>query len=166
MGVTIFCLAFSNYFCNKLRKKTAYLEINASNVVDSLSNTYGISCYATVTLRKLPMILQEDYSIFILDFGVFNPNTYAEFCRCDLQILIGSVRPWKMKPYCMLLEKIIKEKNTHRKLLCFASLGMKTETILIPKCEKVCVHPFPFLTNPFQLNSSEWIFFERILKGI
>ena len=64
MGTTTCALALSNYINNKLGEKAAYIELNGTEEIASLSKKkeqnpfsyYGIAMYPAVTMRNLEKI--------------------------------------------------------------------------------------------------------------
>ena len=172
IGTTHFSLSLSNFLCSKLRKRTAYVEINGSNQICHLSGNkdaerfryMDIVCYPHAIQEDLPHILGERYSYIVLDLGVLTSESYWDFCRCDLKFVIGSVSPWKTDRFFELLESLLYNMNTRQDhVILLGNLGIK-ETI--KPFEQFChlpVYAIPFLPNPFQLTTANCTFFQEML---
>ena len=150
--------------------KTAYIELNGTSQISSLSNkrgkpsfTYkGIVFYPNTSVTSLSEIFHMNYDVFILDMGVLNTYNINEFLRCDKPFLICSPSKWR---YSQTKEKI--EKTFHH-------LSYQHCTVLVNLCEKEstsirflnsCEHlPFPYIANPFQLVTNCFHMIYRILK--
>ncbi len=97
--------------------------------------------------------------------GTLSSAAYPEFMRCDLKLAVGSIRPWKSKIYWNWL-------NNHQTLckihpediILLGNMGIKEESDLWNRQYHISVLAFPYLENPFRLTSSDWTFFERLLK--
>lgn len=175
MGTTTFALALTNYLCNKLRCKSAYLELNATDEISNLcKDSYrdyflycGITIYPNVTFTALSEISSPSYEYLVLDMGIIHPNIYSEYFRNDLCILLGSICPWKSREYYMFLEELKKyNKKYWDKVWCFGSFGIKEHTRLFQKHYHYHLETYPYLENPFRLTSGDWHFYERLIKGI
>lgn len=150
--------------------KTAYIELNGTSQINSLSKkkakpafTYkGIVFYPDTSVTSLSEILHMNYDFFILDLGVLNAYNINEFLRCDKPFLICSPSKWR---YSQTKEKIEKT---------FQNLPYQHCTVLVNLCEKEsifthflesCEHlSFPYITNPFQLGTNCFHKIYRILK--
>jgi hypothetical protein len=171
-GVTCLSLAISNFLCSKLGKKTAYVELNATNQICSLSpgtgkrpfSYMGITIFPGTTHTSLPEILRMDFDFFILDMGVLNVYTANEFARYDRQFLVGSLSKWKRKHTLKQIEHLILNSRLHRDYLLILGNDDKKEskkTFFFEDGFRVC--PIPFIPNPFRLDSELFSFFEKIL---
>jgi hypothetical protein len=172
IGTTHFALSLSNYLCSKYRKRTAYVELNGSNQIRSLSDDpdmdtffyMDIACYPSSIAEDLNRILAERFSYIILDLGVLTSDTCREFYRCDLKFIIGSVSPWKAGRFYDTLESLLYNTNPSQDhIVILGNLGIK-ETLR--DFQRFCgcqVYAIPFLQNPFQLTTANCTFFQEML---
>ena len=170
IGTTHIALTLANYVCSKLGMKTAYIELNATNQILSISRKQqkssfrykGIMFYPNISVTSLSEILHLDYDVFILDMGVLNTYTIREFLRCDKPLLVCSPSKWR---YTQTMERIKKTfyHLSHRHCSVILNLSQKesTTTRFISSCEHV---PFPFIPNPFQLETNSFQTIYQILK--
>ena len=172
LGLTNISLALSNFLCNKAGKKTAYVELNASNEISSLrennkqdSFSYmGIHIFPHETYTSLPRILSKDYDYFILDMGVLNPYSVKEFAKYEKQYILCSLSEWKKRKTLEKLRKLLETSYISQKQIKLISNGCKKESTL--KLSFQCsfpVLPIPFIQNPFQLNFEFFSHFGKIL---
>lgn len=152
--------------------KTAYIELNSTNQIHTLSQEQGkpsflykgIVFYPNTTVTSLPEILREDYRYFILDMGVLTTHTIPEFLRCDKSFLVCSPRKWR---YSKIKEKI--EFLFHyQQQNCFTLIMNLTEkesifTNFFKDFEQFC---FPYVSNPFHLEPHNFHALYLILKNL
>lgn len=153
--------------------KTAYIELNTTNQIRTLSRkqgkssfTYkGIVFYPNTLVTSLPEILQLNYRYFIIDMGVLNTYTTTEFLRCDKRFLICSPSKWR---YAQEKEKIEKLFKNQHKMNCFQmimNLCKKESTFSIfpHSCSPISM---PFIENPFQLEPKHFQVFSLLLRNL
>lgn len=136
--------------------KTAYIELNTTNQICSLSNGsldsflyLGIHIYPSTKVTSLTTVLSMDFDYFILDMGVLTNYTAVELSKCHKQFLVCNFCQWK--------RNILEEKITD--LFQKTNLNKKSVTLLKtfdnksigPNLFPLKVKSFPFITNPFQL---------------
>lgn len=150
--------------------KTAYIELNTSNQIQSISQkkekpsfTYkGIVFYPNTSVTSLSELLHKDYSYFILDMGVLNAYTMPEFLRCDKPFLVCSPSKWRRSQNTDIFQKTFK--NFHYQH-CKVIMNLCEKESHFTPVSDVCEHlPFPFLQNPFQLDANCIHAIYRILK--
>ena len=156
-GTTCVSLVFANFICNKMGMKTAYIELNTTNQIKSLSKRnnsdsfsyFGIHIYPSTKVTSLSEILNRDYDFFVLDLGVLTSYTAPELSKCQKQFIVGDFCEWKknstlskikdlFQNTCLNREKIMILKNYTSKSTCLFSLGYHEKVV-------------PFFENPFQL---------------
>ena len=174
MGTTTCALALSNYINNKLGEKAAYIELNGTDEIASLSKKkekhpfsyYGIAMYPSVTMRNLEKIFSFQFSYFILDMGAWNPNTISPFWRSDLCLIMCSLSLWQM-PNFKEFQKKLPDNNmmNQEKVKFLANLGIKEQLAAFSKKSFPDVRCFPYLPEPFRLTPQDWPFFETLLTG-
>ena len=153
---------------------TACVELNPTKAFSHLSNGADsrafrymhIQMFPSVTLSLLPQIMAQPFRYIIVDYGVLNPNTLPSFSRCDCKFLIGNICPWKWKQY---YETIYQIKNNHRNLYkniyLLGTPGLKENLTNAHRNISNSIMPVPFIENPFQLTSTDFGFFEKLLEG-
>lgn len=154
-------------------KKTAYIELNATNQIRSLSSgtgsksfSYlGFDLFPCTTLTSLPEILRMDYEYFILDMGVLNHYTAGEFFKCEKQFLVCSFSKWKKAQTMEKLERLLTNNHyTQAECLIILSINSKKEsTLTMSHSLTFRMKPIPFIPNPFQLPSEFFAFFGKLL---
>lgn len=142
--------------------KTAYIELNTTNQIKSLSKResldsflyYGIHIFPSTKVTSLSEILNRDYDYFILDMGVLTNYTASELLKCNKQFLIGDFSIWKQRGTLSKMEDL------------FQNTSLKKENVMILKnftnestglsLAKYHTKSLPFFQNPFQLNVTEF----------
>ncbi len=172
IGVTHISLALSNFLCNKLGKKTAYIELNATNQICSLapgtgntSFTYiGIHVFPCTTFTSLPEILRMEFDYFILDMGVLNTYTAKEFFKFEKQFLVCSLSKWKQKQTLAKLEQLLKENYIQSGcLVVLSTSNIKESHIPISNRLHLKIGSIPFISNPFQLHPEFFTFLQKLI---
>lgn len=165
-------MALSNFLCSKAGKKTAYIELNASNEICSLAKNsrtdafshMGIAIFPHKTFTSLPEILYMDYDYFILDMGILNSYSVKEFAKFEKQFLVCSLSKWKERKttekLCRLLETtyVLPEHIT-----ILSNCSKKESYIKVSPETSMPVISIPFIQNPFQLNLEFLPSFGKIL---
>ena len=151
-------------------KKVAYIELNTTNQIHSLSSgktkrsfTYsGIVFYPCVTVTSLPEILNENFDFFLLDMGILNIYTAKEFIKCDKQFLVCSLGKWKEKQTLEKLEKLFNQTNLYQEQITLLSnLQTKESTIFSKFKNRISI---PFIPNPFLLETHLFYVFQQLLE--
>lgn len=172
-GTSCVCLAISNFLENKLRKKTAYIELNPTNQIASLSKEkkeasfryLGIYMFPKASLSTLPHILQMHFDYFVLDFGILNPYTLKEFNRCNKKFLVMDLCLWKKRKNQEKLEQFIKENTLELEhvILLMNHLTKESTTLRFSKLFSKQIS-LPYIKNPFQLTPDDFKFYEKLLE--
>jgi len=173
VGVTFISLALSNFLCSKLGKKTAYIELNTTNQIYSLSpkqddkpfSFMGFDIYPHTTVTSLWEILSLNYDYFILDMGVLNTYTAKEFSKCDQRFFVCSLCKWKKQETMQKFEKLCHQTYIPQEhVTVLNNLAMK-ESIISPfPFASIKSIAFPFIPNPFQLKPDTFHVFHQILE--
>lgn len=138
--------------------KTAYIELNTTNQIKSLSKRdnldsfsyLGIRIFPSTKVTSLSEILNRDYDFFILDMGVLTSYTAPELSKCQKQFIVADFCEWKkattlakinnlFKNTCLNRENIMILKNFSSKSTNHLSFSYHTKVV-------------PFFENPFQLS--------------
>lgn len=105
-----------------------------------------------------------DFDYFILDMGVLNVYTAKEFAKCEKQFLVCSLNKWKRKPTIEKISQLLKNTYMHQEDITILGNCSNKESILtLSPSVRFRMIPMPFITNPFQLHSEFFTFFEKIL---
>lgn len=161
-GTTCVCLAFANFLCNKLGMKTAYIELNTTNQIRSLSQKnvtnsfcyFGIHMYPSTKVTSLNEILNRDFDCFILDMGVLTSYTAMEFSKCHKQFLVCDFSPWKKHLSLSKLKDLFQNSSINRENIMLLKTFENKSTGLLDL--KKNTQAFPLLTNPFHLSVTEF----------
>ena len=138
--------------------KTAYIELNTTNQINSLVTTQGnnvfsykgIDFFPNASVTSLIEILNLNYQYYILDIGVLSTYNLKEFLRCDKQFLVCSSRKWKLQNAKEKIDSIFKNKKALKFVTMIMNLSEKEIHYSIFSNLHNCVS-FPFIENPFQL---------------
>lgn len=170
MGVTCICLALSNFIYSRLGRKTAYIELNTTNQIYSLSHgrnkksfSYlGIDFFPCVTVTSLSEILNKNYDYYILDMGVLNVYTAREFTKCDKQFLVCSLSKWKQQQTLEKLNQLFQQTCLYPgRVTILDNLQAKKSTFFSKFENRISI---PFIPNPFQIETNLFCVFHRILE--
>ena len=158
---------------NKCRYSVAYVELNATNQIFLLNNRksngtfskIGIDFFQNITLATLSDVLSHDYDFFVLDFGVLNQFTINEFKRCNLQLAICPLSPWKRNIFDEFVNMLKDNYTNYQKQITFLGNNKIKENLTqIHHVYKINILSLPFLSNPFQITSEDFDFFKRVLE--
>lgn len=156
VGTTCVCLSFATFLHSKLGMKTAYIELNTTDQIRSLSKKnslepfihQGIHIYPSTKVTSLSEILNKDFDYVILDMGVLTNYTAIEFSKCQKQFLVCDFCQWKTKIQLERIKNLTQNKKIQQKGIVFLSVkNESTYQTLTNNTWKT----FPFITNPFQL---------------
>lgn len=170
VGVTCICLSLSNFLCSKLGKKTAYIELNTTNQIYSLSHgrnqksfSYlGIDFFPQVSITSLTEILNKKYDFYILDMGVLNVYTATEFAKCDKQFLVCSFSKWKKQKTLENIKQLYQKTNLcQERVILLSNLEGKKSNSSPWFTNRISI---PFIPNPFQLEPNLFHVFYHILE--
>lgn len=172
-GVTFICLALSNFLCNKLGKKTAYIELNTTNQIYSLNvckknknfSYCGIDIFPCVSVTSLSEIIGLNYDFFVLDMGVLNTYTIKEFFKCESRFIVCSLSKWKLHINRERLEKLLHQTYTNQaQVTVLNNLSAEKSTFSIRSRLDMPIISFPYIPNPFQLKPEMFYVFHQILE--
>lgn len=172
-GVTFISLALSNFLHSKLGKKTAYIELNTTNQIQSLSpkqnekyfSYMGFDIFPSITVTSLWEILCLNYDYFVLDMGVLNTYTAKEFSKCEHRFLVCSLSKWKIHQTLEKVEKFCQQTYIPKEhVTVLNNLKMQKSTFALFSTLPVKVISFPFIPNPFQLKPDTFHVFHQILE--
>lgn len=174
MGVTHFCIALSNFLHSRYLSKTAYLEVNASHEISTLSRAHdpsasfrhqGVIYYPELTIRKATEILSLNYEFYILDFGALTTHTMLEFKRCDHRIVLTNVSIWKSLHINQFAQQLQKNNIPWDTVKTIGIGGIKNDYERLNRDYRIHAVPMPLLEDPFHITSGCFRFFEEIMKG-
>ena len=180
-GVTHLSIALANYCTSKLQYKTACLELNRPGNFMALSpglsplsvpqtnfcNTgfsiYGADYYPAVHPDDIPLLLNADYSYYILDMGDAAQADWNEYLRCDRKLVIGSLAPWKENCYESLFSKYPTSLKNGDGFVYLVQTGNRHDMKDFAKKNGISMERIPFLPNPFQIGREHFTFLEQLL---
>lgn len=170
IGTTHISLTLANFICSKLGIKTAYVEFNGTNQINSLRKTQGnrffsykgIDFFPNTSVTSLSEILQENYRYLILDMGVLNTYTAKEFFRCDKQFLVCSPGKWRLPQAKEKIEALFKNQNVQNRVTVIMNLS-EEESYFSLFSNAYREVSFPYIANPFQIKPSHFHVIDQIL---
>lgn len=152
--------------------KTAYIELNSTNQIHTLSHTHekpsflykGVVFYPNITVTSLPEILHMDYRYFILDMGVLTTHSIPEFLRCNKSFLVCSPSKWRCSQIKEKIEFLFHQQQQN----CFSLIMNLTEkestfTYFFHDYERFV---FPYILNPFHLEPHNFHALSLLLKNL
>lgn len=154
-------------------KKTAYIELNNTNQIGYLHNTFtqknfsylGITFFPCVTVTSLSEILSLKFDYFVLDIGVVNAHTEKTFFSCDTRFLVCSLSKWKAHKTKAKLENLFQQnKNYRANVTVLNNLAMKNYYFPAISHLSLCIISFPFIPNPFHLKPDVFHVFHQFLE--
>jgi len=156
-------------------RKTAYIEMNTTNEIQSLSPKeerlpfchMGIDIFPCKSVTSLPEILRLDYEYFVIDMAVLNTYTAKEFSRCDKQFIVCSFSKWKRARTTARLKQLLNTTMIQQEhVTILENFSMKESKLSMSSMGHSKVLPFPFVQNPFQLDICLFHALNQILKGV
>lgn len=156
VGTTCVCLTFATFLHSKLGMKTAYVELNTTNQIISLSKKnslkpfvyQGIHIYPSTKVTSLSDILNKDFDYVILDMGILSHYSAIEFSKCHKQFLVCDFCSWKRKIQLEKIEYLAQNKKIQQKGIVFLAVNKESTFQILPNTKWKM---FPSITNPFQL---------------
>ena len=173
VGTTCISLALSNFLCNKLGKKTAYIELNTTNQISCLNKKSdkkaflykGIHFFPLTTITSLSEIYRMNFDCYVLDMGILNAFTAEEFSKCDQQFLVCSLSEWKKTVTLEKIAEFIQKNYIHQEYVTvLGNIDIKKSKLAISSNIKCNYLMLPFLENPFQLVTRSFSFFYQIYE--
>lgn len=137
--------------------KTAYIELNTTNQIQSLSAKdstdsfvyLGIHMFPSAKVTSLQEILNKEFDCFILDMGVLTNYTAMEFSKCQKKFLVCSFCEWKKCISLKKIQELFQQTNLNREDLILLKTfeNKSTDSMFFSMHAKT----FPPLANPFQI---------------
>lgn len=149
--------------------KTAYIELNTTNQIKSLSKRksmkpfihLGIHIYPSTKVTSLKEIFNQDFDCIILDMGVLTNYTVTEFAKCQKQFLICNCCEWKREISLEKIENLFQSTILQKEHVTILKTFENTSTRFL--FSGLHFKAFPPITNPFQLPVTLFVDFTRIL---
>ncbi len=181
MGVTHFALALCSYCTSRLRKKTAYLELNPRNEISQLNGSnnlpstdgsdtivpyftlHGTDYYSGVKGCMIPSLLNSGYDYLILDMGYLDEADSSEFLRCDCKLILGSLSPWKLQYYRKFFLHFNYTVNLGEGFCYLVQTGNQGDISGFSKEHHISMRSIPFINNPFRIKKELFLFFDELL---
>lgn len=149
--------------------KTAYIELNTTNQISSLSNNgsldsfvyMGIHIFPSTKVTSLSTILCKNFDYFILDMGVLTNYTAIEFSKCHKQFLVCNLNEWKKQISLNKIKDLFQKTNLRKDSVLILNTNNKSTGLNLFKMK---IKSFPFLSNPFQLTVDMFNDLNQILE--
>ncbi len=149
----------------------AYLELNGNHDCRHLkkadttdSFTYHkVHFYPDATLLTLGSIAGQ-YDVLVLDMGLLKKELLNQFLCCDLRLVVGDVAPWKshyLKEWYDLYHTM---DQVHPETMKILGNGKGISSNQRDKALPFLSAYIPWISNPFQLTSSDWSIFMALLN--
>ena len=142
--------------------KTAYIELNATNQIKSLSKKesadsfhyLGIQIFPSTKVTSLSEILNKDFDYFILDMGVLTNYSASELSKCDKQFLIGDFCQWKKHSTCSKIKDLFQNTCLDREnVMILKNFASKSTNLLSTNYRTKVV---PYFDSPFLLSVTKF----------
>jgi hypothetical protein len=172
--VTHLCIALSNFLHSRYLSRTAYLEVNASHAICTLSNDtessapfhhQGVVYYPDLTIRRVPEVIQQRYKYCILDFGRPTARTFPEFLHCDHRIVLTDTAIWKTTELDRFVLDLQKNNIAWDTCKTVCMRGTRQGSLNLYRVYGIRVISAPILSDPFHITSGQFSFFEKLMKG-
>lgn len=153
--------------------KTAYIELNTTNQINSLSQKQdpasfsylGFTVFPCVKVTSLLEVYNMNFDFFVVDMSVINTIIAREFAKCDYQFLVCSLCNWKNDNTLKKIDHLFQHTNISQETVTILSnLGIKKSIVSSFSKKRLRVIPFPFIPNPFQLQPKEFAIFTKLLE--
>lgn len=106
-----------------------------------------------------------DFDYFVLDMSILNAFTAEEFSKCDRQFLVCSLSQWKKTHTLEKIEQFIQNNYIDQEYVTvLGNVDQKKSKLTISSNIKCSYYTLPFLENPFQIVTSNFAFFNRLLE--
>ena len=168
------CIALSNFLHSRYLSRTAYLEVNGSHEIGTLSREndpsapfrhQGVIYYPELTIRRMSEILSLNYKYYILDFGMLTTHTLPEFKHCDHRVVLTNVNTWKSLQINQFAQQLQKNNIPWDTVKTIGMGGIKNDYVRLYRDYRIRAVPMPVLKDPFHITSGCFRFFEEIMKG-
>lgn len=174
-GSTHLSILAANYIYDKTGKKTAIIELHnhddfhylqmsrlekAEEPEEGKFTISGVDYYKRVSKDNLAEVLNEPYSVFILDLGHELDKCRDELIRCGLKIVVANLIQWKSNKLTHFLSEV--ENISGYKKWIYLSLNGEYDGIL-NKTRPVRVRNMPFEPDPFCLSKATTELFQKII---
>lgn len=151
--------------------KTAYIELNTTDQIRSLSHDTDVSSFSIcgyilfpqVKVTSLPEILAMDFDYFVIDMSIITAYTAREFVKCNHRFLVCSLCEWKKADTSRKLKQLFQQTNISQEAVTILNNLCKKSTVVFSDLPHLQVIPFPFIQDPFQLEPKEFAIFSNLL---
>lgn len=167
VGVTHTCILLANYL-SKQRGKISLIEFNKTNHFQNIEKGYeglhykpeqtnnfnikGVTYYKQVSKNQLIELLSQSKDYIILDMGNECGESFNEFLRADIQLVVAHSNDWKIDElynfYYKNKERLVKE------IIWCIPFATKEDIKDIKKIVKGKVVPIPYHNDPYVKNKN------------
>lgn len=171
LGVTHISLAIGNFFASVQKQKVLYVEVaSKSQLVSTVGEKAeyfhgkrvfkykGVNYMLQASVKEAMEVMTFDDCVIIYDLEGYNAKTDVIVSRCDVKLLIGSMKPWCEKDF---LQTIDSWKGEIKEVRFLNKGTSRDEKRKFQKIYNEHLDTLPFIEEPFSLKETE---FESIYK--
>lgn len=131
----------------------------------SIFRFLGITFFCEYARDSISAYLTNDFTCYVIDFGVLEQENLQDFLRFDQCILIGSISPWKNRELIYWMDYFL-EQNLQKSetIVYLGAFGIKAFLQYLPKKYISSISIIPIIENPFQLKPADFAFFNQLLQ--
>lgn len=173
VGCTHFAIMMLNYLAGYQRRKAALLEWNRSGDFEKLEivctgkirdgkrfSVLEADFYKAAGSAELAEALQGNYDDILIDFGVLEEQSLAEFLRCEKQFVIGSFSEWQEGAF----REFVRKKGVgKRSWSCLAFFGSEESRKEFMRRPGISVERIPSSVDAFSVTKECSWFFQKLI---
>ncbi|WP_336783543.1 hypothetical protein [Paenibacillus illinoisensis] len=179
VGCTHTSLLIANYLA-KQKFSVALVEANESNEYKEIESSYegvdsdllisssfyinGVHFYKNQNNIDVIPLLSGEYAYIVLDLGNYvETESYNEFLRANIQIVVGSSRDWKQHKIDEFIDSQIHLDQSNWRI-CLPLSEKQDVKDLKKKLSRRQLYTVPYFPDPFDSSEAIEDFMERMLK--
>lgn len=169
LGVTHMCLCLANFLSSALNKQVLYIEVSESSQLLGLVGAtsillHGITCFkhkgVTYALAcnydQAQMLISAFDGYVIVDLPNYCESTPSIFNQCDVNLVIGSTKPWCIRDLYLFLNTMKGAYDDRDKLRFFNQSQDKNDAKIFKNNYKYNMSLLPIINNPFSLKEEHF----------
>lgn len=179
VGCTHTSLLIANYLA-KQKFSVALVEANESNEYKEIESSYegvdsdllisssfyinGVHFYKNQNNIDVIPLLSGEYAYIVLDLGNYvETESYNEFLRANIQIVVGSSRDWKQHKIDEFIDSQIHLDQSNWRI-CLPLSKKQDVKDLKKKLSRRQLYTVPYFSDPFDSSEAIEDFMEKMLK--
>ncbi|WP_337035186.1 hypothetical protein [Paenibacillus illinoisensis] len=179
VGCTHTSLLIANYLA-KQKFSVALVEANESNEYKEIESSYegvdsdllisssfyinGVHFYKNQNNIDVIPLLSGEYAYIVLDLGNYvETESYNEFLRANIQIVVGSSRDWKQHKIDEFIDSQIHLDQSNWRI-CLPLSDKQDVKDLKKKLSRRQLYTVPYFPDPFDSSEAIEDFMEKMLK--